>query len=199
MNHGVDGHQLDLRGIDELPSGHFRLRKQVRKRKIEKIFTTPEEAVNVRDELERKLASKTHLLSDRFSIVQLGPEFLRTREGNRAYGAENGRWTNHICSASFARQAVRSVEAPAIYEWLDDLSRKMTGYTNRANEALSWQTRKHCLNLARAFFEWARRRGYVDSNPCAGVKVERAEDTDDEGWSPYWYLDADDQRRVLDR
>ena len=55
-----------------------------------------------------------------------------------------------------------------------------------------------CLNLLLAFFEFARRRGYVDSNPCAGIKVERDNDSEDEGWSPYWYLDAADQPRLLD-
>ena len=66
-------------------------------------------------------------------------------------------------------------------------------------ERLSISTRKHCLVLARRFFEWALLQtdlGIV-ANPFAGLTVEREDGDEDEGYQDTWYLDGNDQPRFL--
>lgn len=185
-------------GIDELPSGHFRFRFQASGKTFRGTFATLEEAVAMRDEAKRLIASGKMVVTHAASVVQLGASFKASRDGNRAHGTEIGRWDNHIATAAFARRPVSTVTPRDVRDWLDRLKAKETSYAYRSNVgALSWQTRKHCLNLLRAFFHWAILREHTTKNPCAGITVARQDGDEAVGYQDGWYLDDSEQARFL--
>lgn len=190
---------IDMSGIEELPSGHFRLRMQIGKRKIRGTFATAREAAAMRDAAKREIADETVTPIDGQSIVMLGPTFLRRREGNRGIATERQRWGTHVATAAFASRPVETVVRRDILDWLDELKARMTAHKwgTREKTPLSLQTRRHCLNLLRKFFVWAIDREYVLANPTAGVTIEREDGDEDDGYQEGWYLDATDQRDLL--
>lgn len=190
---------LDMTGIEELPSGHFRLRIQIAKQKIRGTFATAAEAAAMRDAAKREVADETVRPVDGHSIVTLGPTYLRRRDGNRGIVTERQRWNSHVATAAFAALPVDTVVRRDILDWLDELKAKMTAHKwgHREKAPLSWQTRRHCLNLLRKFFVWAIDREHVVANPTLGVTIEREDGDEEDGYQDGWYLDATDQTDFL--
>src|SRR5580692_6608289 len=87
---------LDTRGIDQLPSGRFRLRFRVAKKRINGVFSTLDDAISTRDAAMREIADERMVPVDGSSLRQLGPAFLRSRKGNRNIRTDRGRWERHI-------------------------------------------------------------------------------------------------------
>jgi len=189
---------LDLRGIDRLPSGRFRLRLQTKHRKVNKVFPTADEAVRVRDAMLREIADAAMVPVEGVSIKELGPRFLKKRDGNRNARTDAERWERHVATAPFAHRALSTITRRDVIEWLDALRVKETSYTNRPNKPLSWQTRKHCLVLLRRFFSWAVDLEYAPANPTIGMRVLREDGDEDEGYQDGWYLEPAEQQRLLD-
>lgn len=190
---------IDMTGIETLPSGHFRLRMQIAKRSIRGTFATAEEAAAMRDAAKREIADEIMTPTDGQSIITLGPTFLRRREGNRGIVTEKQRWNSHVVTAAFAPRPVDTIVRRDILDWLDELRAKMTAHKwgHREKAPLSWQTRRHCLNLLRKFFVWAIDREYIVANPALGVVIEREDGDEEEGYQDGWYLDANDQPEFL--
>jgi integrase len=190
---------IDMSGIEELPSGHFRLRIQIAKRPIRGTFVTAQEAADMRDAAKREIADESMTPVDGHSVLSLGPAFLKRREGNRGISTERLRWNSHVATAEFAPRPVETVVRRDILDWLDELKVKLTAHKwgKRKQTPLSLQTRRHCLNLLRKFFVWAIDREHIMTNPAAEVIVEREDGDEEDGYQEGWYLDAKDQTDFL--
>ena len=70
---------MSMQNIEPLPSGTFRLRMQVGKRKISGTFSSASEAADVRDAAKREIADESMVPVEGQSLVELGPAFLRRR------------------------------------------------------------------------------------------------------------------------
>ncbi|WP_394825005.1 tyrosine-type recombinase/integrase [Pendulispora albinea] len=184
--------EIDMTGITPLPSGSFRLRMQIGKKKIDKTRPTLAAVLEIRDATRQLLASGKMIHVSGSSIKQLGPAFLASRGGNRTDDA--GNWELHIAHEAFAQRAAATVVRRDVLAWLDRLKRKLTAYKYRENiDFLGWQTRKHMLILLRQFFAWALDRDIVNVNPCIGITVKREDGDEDDGYQEGWYLDGQEQ------
>ena len=190
---------IDMSNIETLPSGHFRLRMQVGKRAIRGTFATAEEAILVRDAAKREIADQSMVFVDGESLVEMRDAFFLSRQGNRDIANEKTRWSSHIAPASFAHRALSTVTRRDVLDWLDELRTKMTSHRwgKRAAKPLGWQSRKHCLNLLRSFFEWAVAREIIPTNPAAGLVVQREDGDEEDGYQENWFLDGEEQSRFL--
>ncbi len=192
----------EIPGIDALPSGRFRARVQHGGEVISKTFATVEEAIEFRDAVRREIADGTAILSKGQSLHAIGPTFLASRSGNRDNKTDGSRWHMHVATAPFARRPMTTVERLDGLTWLEQLKTTQIGYDpkkhgKRMRKPLSWQTRRHCLNLARRAFAWAMSKDMVTENPFIDLVVEREDGDEDEGFQDGWYLDAKDQPRLF--
>lgn len=190
---------IDMSNIEELPSGRFRLRLQVNGKPIRGIFATAEEAAEVRDAAKREIADEAMVIVEGQTLPQSERAFFRARAGNRGLDTEQQRWRSHLATASFAHRPLPSITRRDVLDWLDELKGKLTSHKwgERAKKPLGWQTRKHCLNLLRSFFGWAVERELIVTNPAAGIFVAREDGDEDDGYQETWYLDAEEQVRLL--
>lgn len=193
---------IDMRNITPLPSGSFRVRIEHGVDVLGGTFATLEEATSIRDAIKRQIADEEMVPIAGAAIRDLGPQFLASRSKNRTVEDDEGRWYMHVRDADIARRPPRANETSDVLEWLEELKKKKTAYDpqkhgKRTPKLLSWGMRRHCLNLLRGFYKWALANNLVDRNPCAGVQVEREDGDEDEGFQDTWYLDANEQGRLL--
>lgn len=198
--------ERDMRNIERLPSGNFRVCIEHRGERITGTVATYEAAVELRDELKRQIVDGELAPTKGATAKDLGPRFLGSRLGNRDADNESSRWHRHVARGAWARKAVGAVTRADGLAWLKSLRRRQTEPPpnsdpkkrgGRRAETLSWQTRKHCVNLARAFFEWAIDEQLLEVNPFEGLVVEREDGDEDGGYQETWYLDADEQKKLL--
>ncbi len=194
---------IDMTNIMVLPNGGFRVRVMFRGEKLGGNFATLDEAIEVRDALKRKIVDGELIPGKGSSAIDLGPRFLASRGTNRSIDDDEGRWTLHIKTATWARYALRDVTRKHGVEWLAELKSKMTAYEPKTHGArrpkpLSVGLRRHCLNLARRFFAWAIDQEIATMNPFLGLTIEREDGDEDEGYQEDWYLDASEQMRLFD-
>ena len=192
----------DLSNVTVLPSGRCRVRIEYAGQVLGGVVDTEEEAIDLRDALRRQIADGEMIPVTGATIADLTTLFLASRSKNRASEDDESRWHRHVKDSKLARVPLAAIEAADVVAWLGALSRKKTSYDpkkhgKRAAKTISWQTRKHCLNLLRRFFAWAMANSYVKTNPCIGLQVEREDGDDDEGFQETWYLDAKEQTRAL--
>ena len=185
-----------------LPSGRYRFMVHHRNKRIDGVADTPEIAADMRAECIRKIIAGELAPTGGKSAKELGPRFLASRAGNRAASDDERRWHKHIAVAPWARVPVPSVTRKDGVRWLERLERTRTDYDPEIHGArkakpLSWQTRRHCLNLARRFFEWCIGEEIIAANPFAGLIVEKKDGDEEEGYQESWYLDAEEQVRLL--
>jgi len=198
----------DLTGIDQLPSGAWRFRLQFRGEILSGTAATAELAAELRDEMKRQIVDGQLAPTKGASAKTLGPRFLASRAGNRDTDNDSSRWHNHVATAAWARRALKTVTRQDGVAWLATLKAKRAERPKsedpkrrggRHAARLSVSTRKHCLVLARRFFEWALEQGHYElaTNPFAGLHVEREDGDEDQGYQDTWYLDALEQGRFL--
>jgi len=99
--------------------------------------------------------------------------------GNRNYRDDVSRFDLHIVTAEWAVKPLPAVETREIVDWLNELRKKTVAYTHgkhRNNRRLGFQSRKHCLNLARALFTDAIVEGLCKVNPVLGVKIKKTDE-----------------------
>lgn len=199
---------LDLTGIDPLPSGSFRLRLMYRGEAISGTAPTAELAVAMREEMKRQIIDGELAPTKGSTTKSLGPRFLASRGGNRDTYNDGNRWHKHVATASWARLEPRAVTRADGAAWLKSLKAKHAPLKPNKDPKrrggkhvakLSVSTRKHCLVLARRFFEWALLQPQlgIASNPFAGLTVEREDGDEDQGYQDTWYLDPKEQTRFL--
>ncbi len=200
--------ELDLTGIDTLPSGSYRLRLQYRGEIISGTAATAELAVAMRDEMKRQIVDGELAPTKGSTTKSLGPRFLASRSGNRDTYNDVNRWHNHVATAAWARLEPKKVTRADGDAWLKSLKAKHAPKKPHADpmrrggkrvERISVSTRKHCLVLARRFFEWALPQTVlgISANPFAGLTVEREDGDEDQGYQDSWYLDAKEQPKFL--
>lgn len=195
---------VDMKGIDQLPSGRWRVRLQHRGETIGGTETTAEAAAALRDAMKRRIADDELVPTKGASAKLLGPRFLASRSGNRDTKNDESRWHTHLAPAAWARLPVSSVTRADGLAWLVALKRTRTQYDpakqgQRDTNMLSRSTRHHCVVLARRFFAWALdQEAYgVTANPFANLLVEREDGDEDGGYQDDWYLELEEQRRFL--
>ncbi|MGH7280716.1 MAG: hypothetical protein ACRELY_04275, partial [Polyangiaceae bacterium] len=192
----------DLTGIDCLPSGRWRFRVYHGGRAVTGTCATSTEAKKMRDEVLRQIVNGDLVPAEGLSLKNIGPRFLVSRSGNRDSKNDESRWHKHVATAGFAQKPMSVVTKADGLAWVEALRAKQTGYDpeihgNRAPKVLSWQTCKHCLNLARRAFTWAVEHELAISNPFAELRLAREDGDEDDGYQETWYLDAKEQQRLL--
>jgi integrase len=192
-----------MKHLEPLPSGNVRLRIQVRGRSIKEVFATEREALAARDAILREIADDHVELIEGSGIRDYRSSFLASRKGHRAYKDDVGRWDNHVAAHRIGRLPPDAVTPLDVLHWLDELKAKQTSYDpktqgKRESAPLSWQSRKHCLNLLRRFFVWAIPRGHARQNPALGLRVAREDGDEDEGFQKEWYLDVAEQAALFE-
>lgn len=162
-------------GIDQLPSGHYRVRVQKRGQPVNEIVETLQEAIDLRDAIRSEITVGELQPVEGVSALDWGDIWLRDfRRQNRGYNSECGRFQSHIATAPWAKTPLRAVQSPDIMQWLIALSKKKAVRNGKVQKkTLGFQTRKHIFNLARSLFSDAMSLGYCTSNPCIGVKVKK--------------------------
>lgn len=193
---------IDMSNITVLPSGNHRVRIEHRGEVAGGTVATLEEAVQLRDEIKRQIVDGELVPTSGSSCKDLGRRFLASRAGNRSVDDDERRWHKRIATARWARLPVDAVTRKHGAEWLKALERTRTDYDpeihgQREKKFLSWQLRKHCLVLARRFFEWCITEELIGANPFAGLTVEKQDGDEEDGWQEEWYLDGDEQARFL--
>lgn len=196
--------ERDMRNIERLPSGNYRVRVEHRGELATGVVASHEEALDLREELKRQIVDGNLAPTKGKTAKDLRAHFLGSRNSNRSADDDTGRWDNHIASAPWTRKPLVAVTQADGRAWLRVLKRTHVAFDpkkhgSREQKFLGWQTRKHCLNLARAFFWWAiAEESYgITINPFLGLKVEREDGDEDEGYQEGWYLDAKEQPLFL--
>lgn len=196
----------DMSCIEQLPSGAYRVRVYHRGEMLSGTVPTTDDAKHLRDEFKRRIIDGDLMPTKGRSARELGPQFLGSRLGNRSADDDSSRWHRHIGTAAWARRPLATVSRADGIAWMKVLKRKQSEPPpntdpkkrgGRRAEFLGWQTRKHCLNLARAFFAWAVEHEMLAENPFEGLVVEREDGDEDAGYQETWYLDLSDQKRML--
>lgn len=165
------------------------------------MFDDEDEAHAILDAALVKLADAGRAPTGGWTWKAWGEHRLEERElaGQSSVKTDAYRWKLHLVSAPFADWLIANIRPAHVRAWLDALSRKKTshkwGAERKKNaEKLSRQSVKHCLNLARRFFQDAVDREVIATNPALGLQVKKERRTD-EGWT---YLEPDEQRRLLE-
>jgi site-specific recombinase XerD len=188
-----------------LPSGNVRARMVHRGEVvIDTVVASEAERESVLNEVKRRIVDGDLKPTKGSSVLDNGPRFLASRSDNRAVKDDESRWYKHHAKAAWAILRVADVTKQHGDEWLKKLERTRTAYDpkkhgKREPKRLSFQMRKHLLNLGRAFFAWAIEQGLNESqvNPFATCKVARTEADDEDGYQDGWYLDASEQTAFL--
>lgn len=148
----------DMRNITPLPSGAFRVRVEHKGEVLSGVVATLAEAVDLRDNLKRKIVDGELVPAKGSTAKDLGPQFLGSRLGNRAADDDTSRWHRHIATAPWARRAVSSVTRADGAAWLKALKRTRTEPPpnsdpkrrgGRRAEVLGWQTRTLWVRVPR--------------------------------------------------
>ena len=192
---------IDMHGIEPLPSGKFRVRFIRKGRSVSETVATIETAVQLRDAIRDELASGETVPLEGLSAAGWGETWLRDfRSANRAFKTERGRYQRHIATAPWARKPLRAVESPDIVEWLLKLQKRQVVQNGKTlKRTLGFQTRKHVRNLASALFADAISLGYCKRNPVLGVKIKKTvTDRLVERVPEEWPLKPAEQRVVVD-
>lgn len=193
--------EKDLSCITQLPSGNHHVRIRHAGTTISETFATEDEAIEGRDAIRRAIARGEVQLVDGMTLRDLGPTFLGSRLGHRSYKTDELRWNKHVKHSTLAAIAVKAVEPSDALEWLNTLKSTTLGFDpekhgKRPEKTLAWESRRHCLNLARRAFDFAIGKGLIVTNPLSGVRVVREDGDEDEGWQDTWFLDAKEQARM---
>lgn len=184
-----------------LPSGNVRVRMEHRGRLVvDRVVPSQAQADLLKREIARRIVDGDLKPTEGSTPLENGPKFLGSRADNRAVKDDESRWHKRIARAPWAQLATQDVSAKDGDDWLKTLESTRTAYDpkkhgQRKPKFLSFQLRKHLLNLARAYFAWAIGQGLIPSrlNPFASCKVGRTEADDDDGYQNGWYLDAREQ------
>lgn len=179
-------------GIDQRPSGKFRIRLMVHGKRVPREFDTLDEAVRAREATVRALHDKKLVPVHGMTLKQAGHGFLARRKELRNYKTDKSRWNLHIAAAHFADRPIQTITRRDVLDFREELEEKMTS-DRKEPRPLSRSVRKHCMNLLRSFFEYCLDREIVSVNPARGVKTtgESPPIPDD------WYLTPAEQEKLL--
>jgi hypothetical protein len=166
---------VNMRGIERLPSGRFRVRFIRKGKSASEIVSDIGDALKLRDAFLRDLDSGKVVPAEGLSAAVWGTTWLRDfRSANRGFKVERGRFHLHIATAGWAKMPLRAVEPPDIILWLQQLQKARVVQNGKTlPRTLGFQTRKHARNLASAMFTDAVAMGICKANPLLGIKVKK--------------------------
>jgi hypothetical protein len=147
----------------------------------------------MREEMKRQIVDGELMPTNGSTAKTLGPRFLSSRSGNRDTYNDENRWHNHVATAAWARLEPKAVTRHDGEAWLKALKarhapKKPHNDPKRRGgakvERIGVSTRRHCLVLARRFFEWAIKQPQlgITSNPFAGLTIEREDGDEEQGY-----------------
>lgn len=167
---------MDLRGIETLSSGSYRVKRQIAGRLVRKTFKTLEAALAFRDAVEAELAHPDVEVTDGYTLATWADHwFMHLRFGSSARNDRN-LFGNHIAKHPIARKPLKALRPADVTEWLDWLKRRKTSYRDARKKTptkLSWYTRRNVFRLMSVMIRDAFRRGHCPTNPCLGLTVEK--------------------------
>ena len=172
----------DLRGLDQLPSGVWRVRvKLPNGKRLTKTRATFEQARSFRDAIYAELRSGKWVAAEQIAspkapptLKAWGAEWLDRREisgAHRAIDTERGLWKLHIETSRFAVKSLPDITRVDVIEWLDELERKTSKID--PTKKLSWSRRRQALVLLSCALTDAIDRGVLSVNVTTGVKVSK--------------------------
>lgn len=188
---------MKKKGIDPLPSGNFRWRLNYEGAALSGVEATEELAESVRAETLRQLIDGDLRPARDVTLASVGGKFLASRKGNRDKKSDSGRWEN-VTACAIARVPLVDMGRNDVLDWIDELEARETR-DRRPLRTLKWESRRKTVNLARCAFRFAMDRKLTAAtlNPFVGVTVERKDGDEDDGYQEGWYLDTDEQERLL--
>ena len=183
-------------GVDELPSGRFRVRIRNAKGKRETLGTydTREEAETVLAAALRRLASIDEAPTGPITIRAWGADWFdqRKQDGVRGADKELSVWNRHVVP-HVGDVIVREFGRAQASTWLDTLAKtKATrparggpkgGRVVATTRTLSRVTQTHALRLLRGAMDDAVKRGHARENPLAGVEISVRETRTTDAWT----------------
>lgn len=127
------------------------------------------------------------------TVAKYGEKWLDRREleGVANIATDRSRWKHHIAKAPFAGWPLARVDRSHVRDWALSLMKKRAA-DEKEKRAISFQTRKHVVNLLRGLFNAAIEDGHVSENPCAKLKLRNPGETE-EAWT---FLTLDEQRAI---
>ena len=180
-------------GTVEPYRGRFRARLPGKERTPIGVFGTEEQANRELDAVLFVAAQEGVRADGVETVRKYGGKFLDQREalGLRNVDTDRSRWKHHIETAPFIDWPIASVHRRDVKAWSISLTKKRAA-DDKETRQVSFQTRKHAVNLLRAMFAAALEDELVAENPAARVKLVDDGATD-EGWT---YLTLDEQLRI---
>jgi integrase len=188
--------------VQQLPSGRWRVRLSLAdgtRRSTTISAETREDAERICNAILYNLEQEAGPIS----LRGLGQRWLDEREiGKESLEGESRVWRNHVLDEAFewADTPITAITRADCVKWLDYLATKKAqkpsawkkgGSKKYFDHVLSKQTRVHCRNVLKLFFDWAVKKGFVRDNPATGLEVRAlaSEIETDETWT---FLTADE-------
>ena len=156
-------------------------------------FDTSEEAERVLSAAASKLASPDYVAVGGTTLREVGERCLDRREldGVRGIGTERSRFRIHIAPSWLGAMPVKAIAPRDVRQWVEELAKKTT-VDRRRERKVSRSTRRHCVNLVRACFDYAIADDVIETNPARDIKVRQEGDTAD-GWT---FLTPQEQQAI---
>lgn len=188
--------------VQQLPSGRWRVRLSLAdgtRRSTTISAASREDAERICNAILYNLETEAGPIS----LRGLGQRWLEEREVSKAAREHEARvWRNHVLDESFgwADSPITTITRADCVRWLDYLAtkraQKPSAWTKGGRKlffdhVLSKQTRVHCRNVLKLFFDWCVKKGFARDNPATGLEVRAAssEIETDETWT---FLTADE-------
>jgi len=166
-----------MTGIEQLPSGRYRIRLQRSKSKVKKIplCDTPEEAIALRRAILKEMSVGDLIPATGLSIKKWGPTWLQKyRSVKRGFKAERCLFWSRVATADFAKKPMAAITRKDVLEWLSELRRSNVKDKRRPDTKLSLGTRKHSLNLLRLLLQDALDQELVKANVASDIRIKEA-------------------------
>jgi integrase len=171
--------KMNMQGIDQLPSGSYRIRVQHKGEKITETAPTLGEAIATRDELKRNGRSGRFVKAGDATMRSWGPGWLRKYRKAKDYKPECSRFKQHILPYPIADIPLTHVTEDDVVVWCAKLEKQVIFGGHHCEDDppyLSFSSRKHSLDLMRALFKDAKRpdERLCKVNPAHDVKLEKS-------------------------
>ncbi len=198
-----------MNGIDQLPSGRWRLRISIANTMVSATRDTAQEALDLRTALRDEVHA-----APVFTLAVFGEQFLDKREVeglHRSVSKQRSVFRAHLKHSMLGELAVGEICWDDIYDWAQEMrskkAQKTTSYHHKAEvkrvavyaeKTLSRQTIKHAFNILRVILDGAVRAKKIKASPCATRSFKALELR----WkaaveNTHSYLSSDEIRQVM--
>lgn len=163
-------------GIEQLPSGRWRVRLTVDGARVRETCDTLEAAealrrglVQARLDRDREKALQPAPKPEAVTLASWGKTWLTRREARvRWFANDKSRWGLYVAPSTLAAMPLADVRTKHIKAWLADVAA-----TVRDGKPLTTRTVRHVLNLVRKALADALEEETIADNPAVGVKIPK--------------------------